>query len=249
MTTASGPTGAPVADQKTLTMVNTFVAQTVDMLNRLNAACERKLADAQRCARTSRPVASGNALRPAPRLPPPSARSPHPPRPPFAQEDRIGRHHAQNPRGEDQQASPSDAPRVPRSTPRRAMRCAILLARDCLFPRGAASCRRQSPPSVARPEPRLTDPPRRTPRLLTQRGGVRRRAVDERDGDESAAADGFSRGGGAGADDDDDEPRRRTRGRVGRRSNGIGTLVGTFFGTPRRRRSEDQGRPAVFAVL
>jgi hypothetical protein len=70
MTTASGPTGAPVADQKTLTLVNTFVAQTVDMLNRLNAACERKLADAQRCARTSRPVASPgtpSAPRPAPR--------------------------------------------------------------------------------------------------------------------------------------------------------------------------------------
>ena len=70
MTTASGPTGAPVADQKTLTMVNTFVAQTVDMLNRLNAACERKLADAQRCARTSRPVAAPGT--PSARAPPPT---------------------------------------------------------------------------------------------------------------------------------------------------------------------------------
>ena len=69
MTTASGPTGAPVADQTTLTLVNTFVAQTVDMLNRLNATCERKLADAQRCARTpwSRP-----RKRPSPRAPPPT---------------------------------------------------------------------------------------------------------------------------------------------------------------------------------
>ena len=71
MTTASGPTGAPVADQKTLTLVNTFVAQTVDMLNRLNAACERKLADAQRCARTS--VPSRPRERPPPRAPPPTA--------------------------------------------------------------------------------------------------------------------------------------------------------------------------------
>ena len=121
MTTASGPTGAPVADQTTLTLVNTFVAQTVDMLNRLNATCERKLADAQRCAREHRGRVPGNALRPAPRLPPPSALTAFPPPPPFAQEDTFGRHHAQNPRGEDQQASTNDAPRVPRSTPRRAI--------------------------------------------------------------------------------------------------------------------------------
>jgi hypothetical protein len=83
MTTASGPTGAPVADQKTLTLVNTFVAQTVDMLNRLNAACERKLADAQRCARTSRPVASPgtpSAPRPASHHRPRSPHSPPAPR-------------------------------------------------------------------------------------------------------------------------------------------------------------------------
>lgn len=82
MTTASGPTGAPVADQKTLTLVNTFVAQTVDMLNRLNAACERKLADAQRCARTSRPVASPgtpSAPRPASHHRPRAHRIPRPP--------------------------------------------------------------------------------------------------------------------------------------------------------------------------
>jgi len=34
----------PVPDQKTLVLVNTFVAQTVDLLNRLSATCERKLA-------------------------------------------------------------------------------------------------------------------------------------------------------------------------------------------------------------
>lgn len=38
----------PVPEQKTLVLVNTFVAQTVQLLNRLSTACERKLAEAQR---------------------------------------------------------------------------------------------------------------------------------------------------------------------------------------------------------
>jgi|AntAceMinimDraft_11_1070367.scaffolds.fasta_scaffold244332_1 hypothetical protein len=39
---------SPVPEQKTLVMVNTFVAQTVQLLNRLSNTCESKLAHVQR---------------------------------------------------------------------------------------------------------------------------------------------------------------------------------------------------------
>lgn len=45
---------SPVPEQKTLVLVNTFVAQTVQMLNRFSSTCEQKLADAQRCVSDTR---------------------------------------------------------------------------------------------------------------------------------------------------------------------------------------------------
>ena len=40
------PPGALTPDQQTVVLVNTFCAQTVEMLNAVSATCERKLADA-----------------------------------------------------------------------------------------------------------------------------------------------------------------------------------------------------------
>lgn len=39
------PPGAVTPDQQTVVLVNTFCAQTVEMLNAVSATCERKLAD------------------------------------------------------------------------------------------------------------------------------------------------------------------------------------------------------------
>ena len=39
----------PVPERLTVVMINTFVAQTTQLLNRLSETCETKLADAQRC--------------------------------------------------------------------------------------------------------------------------------------------------------------------------------------------------------
>ena len=43
---AMAPPGALTPDQQTVVLVNTFCAQTVEMLNAVSATCERKLADA-----------------------------------------------------------------------------------------------------------------------------------------------------------------------------------------------------------
>ena len=43
---AMAPPGAPSPDQQTVVLVNTFCAQTVEILNAVSATCERKLADA-----------------------------------------------------------------------------------------------------------------------------------------------------------------------------------------------------------
>ena len=43
---AMAPQGAPTPEQQTVVLVNTFCAQTVEMLNAVSATCERKLADA-----------------------------------------------------------------------------------------------------------------------------------------------------------------------------------------------------------
>jgi hypothetical protein len=39
------PPGAVTPDQQTVVLVNTFCAQTVEMLNAVSATCERKLAE------------------------------------------------------------------------------------------------------------------------------------------------------------------------------------------------------------
>ena len=42
------PPGAVTPDQQTVVLVNTFCAQTVEMLNAVSATCERKLAESSK---------------------------------------------------------------------------------------------------------------------------------------------------------------------------------------------------------
>lgn len=180
MTTASGPTGAPVADQTTLTLVNTFVAQTVDMLNRLNAACERKLADAQRCARTSW---SRPRKRPSPRAPPPTTVRAHRV-PPTAPRSRRRIHSVDITLKILEAKINRRARTTPRAYPARPRGARFPIRRTRLVSQSSSASAAVS--SLRRSTRTETD----RPSLLTQRGRVRRRAVDARDGDESAAADG-----------------------------------------------------------
>ena len=45
---AGATTVSPMPDQETVVLVNTFCAQTVDMLNAVSSTCERKLVDLAR---------------------------------------------------------------------------------------------------------------------------------------------------------------------------------------------------------
>ena len=42
------PPGAVTPDQQTVVLINTFCAQTVEMLNAVSATCERKLAESSK---------------------------------------------------------------------------------------------------------------------------------------------------------------------------------------------------------